>query len=1378
MRIDNIEFDELNKSSTLEPVIVVALSFDETNTDIHYLTSRPVADLSGNIINDTLKVVSSTSQKINPEKALSTIGNISFECLDFGITELQRDKLLNESKGLKNKRARVHFGYVGLPWDKFVIVNTQIISNSISYKDGVFKFSCSDVQRLARKKLFVLKETYLTASITSSDTSIPASNTSQFSLVYNPPFNEALAPGQEIGLLKIEQDGVFEIIKWTSKNSTNFLGCERGIFGTPKLDIEVSPGSRGPVIEEFVYLCAPAIMVAYALYTGSWYGHPGKFLPDHWNLGVSTDYIKTSDFISFPDLWDVNNINVGVPATVIGESDVDGKQFIETQIYYMLSLYSPVNTMGELGLKRLTPIISSVDAERVLDIDNIVRYGDLDYDTDEVVNLYILKWDYSIKTDSYKRASTLIDFDSIDKHTASDTKVIELRTLFGSNDSQRVINHNFENLRSRTSSPPFKLSLTLTPDQNDLEVGDLVTVNLEHLVDFNVEGTGFRRLMEVQSIKIDWMTGNVNVELFGSSSLPGSLIPPDTETIDRAWLSTNVPSENYLTPSNPAFSGAITSSDGITRITSPIHLSGQNYLNGSSCFYYCPEELQIDPGVEVTHDLNVQIRVNGYFTVNGDLNGKGRGYSGGTDSRTLEQEYDSSSDYKYSLRSPNSNGPGSGLQGIGSTRSQGSLLYHERMDANVITTNQLQDNNPNWLYTNSVLSLTYVYAKHYDMTYQLNRNLILIKDGALTGLPDSLIGSSGSCGGAVWVETSPPGPLLKARGGNGGASGAGLVIISAGLAIGANGSIDVSGDDGALGETYQIGSNTYCAGSGAGGHCGGLIIMTLDSTQYTEPLNSPKIIQRNGVSPTPSGTKYKNTYGNGYPYMVVGSGNTYYSNVKGTDEVLTDQNEIFSYLEYLDATASYEPIGDEYVESEPTFTLTKYENTPVTPNGELTTIEVSVTPPADSNYSYSLVEYRKQGDAAWTPAPPASHEAVFPVISNGITYDVRIRPVSKQGTATPSGPVQTITVTNVFGRTDAILSGIYPFSALNLSVDNVDGAKFKYGTARLSWDHDNSELNYFNHYEIEVSHATDGIIRTEIAAASNYEYSLAKNQEDYFANNATEGIYDEVTFSVRVVSKIKNDLNVLYKGAAETVTVDRVPPPDVPEIYFSEGFLIWTYANTPADFSGFELRTSTDPASTWETAEPMFNGLVTFTKYYLGSTPSNGTRFFVKAKDLSRNESVNPALIEIQTPPSPIRLNSSGTMTVGASESVRVYGYAKPSDFGGYPSSDKGSISYSSNSNPEAKLIYFEQRFYYTDNPPDWSDGDFRFYWIVIPAWGLNIDSDTITGATLDGINLGTPLYSYNSAIAQAIWEFKTPATNPPPQLTPGSTVNFTITST
>lgn len=1118
MRIDSFEFNSYNKGQTREPRFVVELSFDSANTDIHYLTSHPISGLTGNIINDTLEIVSSTSQKLNPEKANSTIGTIKFKCLDIGLTALQKTKL-DAGNGLKGKRVRVYVGFEGLTWDKFVLVQTQIISDSITYKNGVYTFSCADVQRLARKKLFVLKETALTLDAGPDTTTLTVQNTSGFEVVYQPPLNGSVAPGQEVGFLKIEHNETFSIVSYTGKTGTTFTGVTQGILGTPKLDITVQPGETGPKVEEFVYISAPAIMVAYALLTGSLYGYPGKFLPDHWHLGISTDYVKTSDFVAQIDLWDTSDIDAGIPATVQGVKDKDGKKFIEEQLYYMLGLYSPVRASGELGLKRLSSVLGVGGTARTLDDSNVASHGELKFDLKALVNRYVIKWNYSLVDDRYTRSSVFIDSSSITKHGESDVKVLELRNLYGSGDSARIIFENFENLRTRTASPPLRLDVECVPDQNDIEVGDIVTVNLTSLKDLNNPNEYLYRNFEVQEVSVDWVTGTVKLKLFGSSEYASPYIPDLQSTINTAFLTKDVPTGQYITPAN--FGAAVTSSGGLTRVVSNITLTGNASMRSANSVWYCPEDLQIDDGVTVTISANTRIHAAGYITINGTIDGKGNGHAGATDPRVFGDPTDL--DYAYTI--------GAGTPGgCGVTVSQGGLVGETYGDGLYYVSG----------YPNAPLEGSNIFSLP-------NYSFRIDASNELRGLPDSLIGTSGGVGGAVYTnDFEGVGPTgVAVPGGAGGASGAGLVVIGTGIDIGDNGLIDLSGDDGQIGpDILTVFNQRLYAGSGAGGHPGGLLFLPYDSTQFTEVPSDQRTRLNHGISPDPN-TRYKvrlndsiwrnnRSYSSGYFGQLLGGS----ARDSGGNPVDPYQNRFEAYAKvvFIDALpAIQEEEEPSAVEIDPTFTLTEQTNTPVTPQGNRSTIEVSVTPPADSSYSYSVVDYRESGQTAWTQAAPASNESLIPVDSDGKTYEVRVRAVSKTGVISQGGEIKTITVLDRVGRTDVELASIFPFAAItNLGLD-VAGTVFTGAEPRFKWDHDNGELAWFNFYEVQIySGAT--LLRTEQTTSPTFVYSYNKNRSDYFDQNAALGVYFDIEIRVKPVSLYFNDLSNLYSGSQVTFT--------------------------------------------------------------------------------------------------------------------------------------------------------------------------------------------------------------------------------------------------
>lgn len=1163
MRLDTPEFEVKNKSKHKEPIFVVELSFDEANTDVHYLTSKPVTGLTGNIINDTLKIVSSTSQKLNPDKANSTIGSIKFECFDTGLTSLQQTKL-SEGKGLKGKRVRVHKGYKGLTWDKFVLIQTQIIDKDIAYKDGVYTFSCADVQRQLRDKIFIPKETTLTASISATASTIPVFDTSAFETVYQVPSasGKTLLRGMQqsgdhpglngldhIGVIKIENDEGFELALWTGKTADSFTNVHRGVLGTKPLAVDVNPGStnqNAPKITEYVYLEMPAVKLAYAILTGSLYGHAGEFLPDHWNLGVSTDYVKTSAFVNIgSDLWDTTDDDDGYPATIRGYEDIDGKKFLEQDIFYMLGLYAPILSTGELSLKRLTYVGATGSYDRLLNEDNIVKYGNLRQNLSAVENSFILKWNWDETREKYTRTSVFIDPDSISKHGESEPKVVKLKTLHGSRHSDSLIRQHFDGIRNRYAGPPLEISLTLTPDQNDLEVGDIVRLQISNVKDATAEAnTDIDRNFEIQSIQNDWQKGRVQVQLFASSQRASDIAPDNTENPNLAFL-TAIGTEINATN----FPGAVSSSGGVTTITGTINLTGHATLTDSNAIYYCSEDLTNDASGEIIINDNVQIRVNGFFTNNGQITGKGNGLPGGVADYVSENM---SSPIAANL----------GKAGIGKTIAQGGLLRRTY-------TNQGE----RYYYQSSTDGYFGVYSDTFTPRIIHGSPLITNKpilsldgNGNVLGLPSDLRGSSGSSGAgiAIWNSAQQiPGTVL-AKGGNGGNGGAGLVIFSLGSQFGVNANIDLSGDNGLPGETeIQTSVELAAAGAGAGGHPGGFLLVTLDSSQTFPTFTSSNITQNIGVCPETEMDKYVAVWtetGNTHsPKWDYGAENhlpiSSNDGGGGSGKQLENTWDSNSHIIFLDTRSTPEVDEPPYVRTTPSFSLTEYTNTPVTPEGNKSTIEVSVTPPSDSNYAYSHVYYREQGTEIWFGQLPASNEVLIEVPSDGKTYEIWVDAVSTRGLHAGTGSIQTITVTDKNGRTDAELAVIYPFDAITgLGLDQ-PGSTFTGIDAVFHWDHDNGEKTYFNYYEIQMYNGAT-LLRTEKSVSPFYEYSYDKNASDFKRLNASTGVYWNVEIRVKAVSKYYNNLSNLYVGSQVTFSASA------------------TTTNDPAN-----LRYYTDPAS-------------------------------------------------------------------------------------------------------------------------------------------------------------------------------------------------------
>ena len=92
------------------------------------------------------------------------------------------------------------------------MATTQVIK-SVEYENGIYTFSCADVQRDLRQDIFDVKTT-LSASIAENAATIPVYGTTGFQLVRQPASPSGIigSPGQKVGYIKLSNGC---IVKYT-----------------------------------------------------------------------------------------------------------------------------------------------------------------------------------------------------------------------------------------------------------------------------------------------------------------------------------------------------------------------------------------------------------------------------------------------------------------------------------------------------------------------------------------------------------------------------------------------------------------------------------------------------------------------------------------------------------------------------------------------------------------------------------------------------------------------------------------------------------------------------------------------------------------------------------------------------------------------------------------------------------------------------------------------------------------------------------------------------------------------------------------------------------------------------------------------------------
>lgn len=971
MRSDTAAFAAKNQATSKDPRYTVELAFDSANTILAYFTSHSDAATpgGGTTFAGVLEGLSGTSQRIDPDKGNSTIGDIGFTVVDLaGAVSDQLGAQLVLGRSTRLQRVRVYAGYEGLAFADYTLLATQIV-DAISLNDGAYRFTCADVQRIMRKDIFDLATTTLAASLTDTDTTVQVYNTSAFDLVaHGTSYSDA--PSATVGYIRVDD----EIIRYTGKTATTFTGCTRGVLNTRaavhNVDAAAAPERRSKV-EEVVYLEMPAVKLAYAILTGNLEGQSGATLPSKWHLGVPTSYVRLADFTAIgADLWDTTDDAKGFVARFEGLTKTDGKQFVERELMLLLGTFMPIYNDGALGLRRMASVLAGAAYVAVLDPQSVVSHGDLKHDFGALHNAIQIDWNWELVQKRFTRTTVLLDADSVTVHGDAPTLKLAFRGLHGGRHAPTVLNSRFNALKDRYTGPPLRLSARVLPRLNTLEVGDIVRVRLDHVRDFVANGT-LDRSFEVQQVRIDWVTGQVNLELFASSRAPTPIAATsDASVIDNAWY----------TSAGTELSMALTiTGSGPGRITANGNLAAG--------VYYYVGDLQLDAGVTVTVNGNVELRVRGHLQINGKFDGVGRGHAGAAQ-----------------LVSPAYRDIAAGTAGFVGTPLSGGGYE--------LTIYTLSGNVTNYSAHEQLLGGSTV--GRYAVVPEFN--LTVDASNFLQGLPADLRGSSGGTGHNIQTETINTGtgqPSLATvyAGGAGGAGGAGLKTIARGITFGASGAVDLSGGSGAIGQSVDpdppaAANVLFYAGSGAGGAPGAWLAV-IDGAGLSAPSLVGYFVAdygptpiRGTVIPSPdevTTAHYELFAAENYPYYVGnGDGSVGDGGLSTFPLPSLSGARGGARVQYVIAPGTVQADPSATVLSPPSSVTLASGTAELLVNGDGTVvprIRVTWSASPDTRTVGYDVEFKLSSSSVWQAAPPVvtGTQTWISPVRDGDTYDVRVR---------------------------------------------------------------------------------------------------------------------------------------------------------------------------------------------------------------------------------------------------------------------------------------------------------------------------------------------------------------------------------------------------
>jgi hypothetical protein len=838
MRSFSNAFAALLTSDKKRPRFVLQVSFSGSSADDVWIKSHSDIDLTavtGTVLAAKTQSISVLSQQVFPDDGRSTIGNFSFDAVDVSgsLTTAQRTALVTNSHGLRYRTVKLWVGFAELTFSQYETYATQIV-NEVKFGSSVYTFTCSDIQREIRKTVMVPTKLALAQPIDAVTTTIPINgDTSQIqALKHDAVFSDA--PSLEVAYIKIDDEIIRIPVAGIVANQ--FTGVTRGVLATRAADHDTDTGltaERQKSVDEVIYLEMNAVKLAYALLTGILLNQSPFVMPTGWHAGIAASFVNLTAFQNVGiDLYDGTDTG-GVILRFLGVDSEDCKGFIEKQIMKIIGCYMPVQSSGQLSLKRLEKVIHGAAPVSQLTDRDLIGPVTLTYSMKQIYNRLQIAWNAIDANPT--RFTEIDDADSIAKWQASDVRVIEAFGLHGSIHSADTVRRLFERYRDRYSGPPLLTNVKARLALAALEVGDIVRLQSATAKDFTDPRTSgtIDRAAEIQGVSLDWMNATLAFDLFGSTQAAAPLPAASTsQAISDAW-----------------FTSAGTDISGLAGVIAGHMTTNKTFAGGASnqsagSIWYFNGDLTIDSGVVLTVSGNVQLRIKGVLTINGSIQGQGGGLAGVADTlvATSWPYFDPANRTPYNGVSVQLGQTGY----YGSPRAQGGLREAIRNEDTG---------------TQSFADLQSFAAPATTIGIDIVPTLQIAWDGTkVTGIPTDLRGCSGGPGGKWhFSQTHSTNFQTILAGGTGGASGAGVLIVSRGTAFGASGFVDLSGVDGLVGNSASWWDNPAvgghfltqagASGGGAGGAPGAFIVVVDGVLNPLPVLNSATVIANYGLTP-------------------------------------------------------------------------------------------------------------------------------------------------------------------------------------------------------------------------------------------------------------------------------------------------------------------------------------------------------------------------------------------------------------------------------------------------------------------------------------------------------------------------------------------------
>lgn len=521
MLTTNAAYLAKNTALAKQPVYVAELFFNGGATGVDgtndiYFSTCDVNDITGFPFPakwfPVLKAnsIGSMSQQVDPINGVSTIGNVSMVVTDYkGIVSDIIKAADTAGHGLRRQRISIFKMFKGMAWADRVLVRTMQVQDLKLSALNEYTLSAADVQTQLKKTIFNPFQTTTNAAIA-------AAGAATFTVVDARNFKLATSVSYGAsGFIKIDN----EIMRWTvsATNSFSIAAPDRGLFGTI-----AAAHAIGAKVDEIIYLNEnPITMMLKLMESSGVAGANGVYdtYPAHWGCGMdSTNDVQEADWLSVGQL--LTGLSAANPMPADGlqfefilNKGVSGKKFVEDSIHKILGSFGFVRGDGKYSIRAYNDIGNAIkeNCAITLDRNNVVKWGDLNYNYQTLANQLWIDYDEQPKlSGKYIRSTLFVDSASVKKWGDAPQLKYVAQGVPPTSAFIDQLYQRFQRVLARYSRPPMQISLTLLPKLGELEIGDLVRVTLPIRDIFT--GAPLDRAFEVLSTQLTPTTGEVVIQ--------------------------------------------------------------------------------------------------------------------------------------------------------------------------------------------------------------------------------------------------------------------------------------------------------------------------------------------------------------------------------------------------------------------------------------------------------------------------------------------------------------------------------------------------------------------------------------------------------------------------------------------------------------------------------------------------------------------------------------------------------------------------------------------------------------------------------------------------------------------------------------------------